>query len=253
MAKRYFLQFSYNGTGYAGWQIQPNALTVQEVLNQKISMILREEISTVGAGRTDTGVHAKEMFCHFDINNADIKTESFLNTLNKVLPFDIAVSNLIRVSNKAHARFDALSRTYEYYITIKKDPFLIDKANFIPHILDINKMNEAAKILLNHKDFGAFSKSNTQVFTNNCDIAEASWRKEENLIVFKIKANRFLRNMVRAIVGTLLEVGKSQLGINEFEKIILSKNRSNAGESVAACGLYLVNIEYDWNKLTSEI
>ncbi len=245
--KRYFLRFSYDGTKYAGWQIQPNATTVQEVIEKQLSVLLRTNIETLGAGRTDAGVHAREMYCHFDVREEITDTKDLILRLNKTLPFDIAVQDLFEVRCDAHARFDATFRTYEYVITKVKDPFLINKAYFFNRELDIDLMNKAAKILFDHIDFTSFSKANTQVFTNNCTVTEAYWRRENNLLIFTITANRFLRNMVRAIVGTLMNIGLGKISIEDFKKIIEQKNRSNAGESVAACGLYLIKIAYPEN------
>lgn len=245
---RYFLKFSYNGTNYAGWQIQNNAITVQEIINEKMSLILKTPIETLGAGRTDTGVHAKEMYLHFD-HAEEIDKSPFLNSLNKILPHDIAVQDLLTVKETAHARFDAKARTYEYYITSVKDPFLQNQAAYYYGSIDIAKMNDAAKVLFEYIDFSSFSKSNTQTFTNNCKITFAEWRTEENLLIFKITADRFLRNMVRAIVGTLLQVGKEKITKDDVRKIIDSKNRSNAGDSVVACGLYLMEVRYNWDEI----
>lgn len=241
---RYFIKLAFNGTHYHGWQIQENAPTVQAVLNHSLSLMLKENIQTLGAGRTDTGVHAKEFYAHFDTQEEKKMDTNFIGRLNAFLPKDIVVFHIFPVAEKAHARFDAISRTYEYHIHIKKDPFLEEFSNYIYYSLDLKKMNETAQVLFHYKNFKCFSKSKTQVNNFICDIQYAQWQQHHHQLVFTIKANRFLRNMVRAIVGTLLEVGANKLSIDEFKKIIESGDRSNAGESVAACGLYLSKIEY---------
>jgi tRNA pseudouridine38-40 synthase len=209
-------------------------------------MVLNEPIQVTGCGRTDTGVHAKDYYAHFDTTKTDLiaNHDKWIYKLNSVLPNDIAVYQLIEVGPEASTRFDATSRTYEYWISKQKNPFMIDAANFIHSPLNLDAMNNAAKILLDYTDFSCFSKSNTQTFTNNCKITEAYWKEENNCIVFTITADRFLRNMVRAIVGTLLEIGEGKTKIEELKSIIESKNRSNAGASVPACGLYLTKIKY---------
>lgn len=201
----------------------------------------------MGAGRTDTGVHAKEMFAHFDFENP-IETENAVHKINSFLPSDISVFNIIPVHNDAHARFDAKKRTYQYHINTFKNPFSENLSWYYHKNLDIDLMNEAAKILFNHIDFESFSKTNTDVNTYNCIIYEAFWKQENNILVFTISADRFLRNMVRAIVGTLVYVGLHKISLEDFNEIIISKNRSNAGFSVPACGLYLTKIEYDFIK-----
>ncbi len=206
--------------------------------------MLREEISVVGAGRTDTGVHASFFMLHFDSENENINTADFVYKLNSFLPTDIAVQNMRKVKKDAHARFDATSRTYKYYITIEKNPFTTETVFRTKQNPDIQKMNEAANILFAFEDFTSFSRLHTDVKTNNCKIFQAEWTKEEAGLVFTIKADRFLRNMVRAIVGTLLEVGNGKLSIDEFRKIIERKDRGAAGASAPAHGLFLVDIEY---------
>lgn len=244
---RYFIKFSYNGTHYHGWQSQPNAISVQETLNKAISVILNQEIDLMGAGRTDTGVHAKMMFAHFDYEK-EIKPKSTIHKLNSFLPKDIAVSDIILVSENAHARFDAKKRTYEYHIHSLKNPFLNELSWYYPKNLNIGIMNQAAALLLNHTNFQCFSKVNTDVFTYDCDLIEAHWKQENNQLIFTISANRFLRNMVRAIVGTLINVGLQKITIADFNAIIESKNRCEAGFSVPAHGLYLTEIEYEYIK-----
>ncbi len=239
---RYFLSLSYNGEAYHGWQRQPNAVTVQEVLETALSTLLRESINIVGAGRTDTGVHAREYYAHFDY--PDTLADELVDRLNNFLPEDIAIHELIAVTEEAHARFSALSRTYEYRIVQSKDPFLLDRAYLMKQQLDVDKMNEAAELLKTYQDFECFSKSNTDVRTFICQIDTAHWRLEGNELIFTIRADRFLRNMVRAIVGTLLDVGKGKLSLEDVKAIIKSRNRSEAGVSVPAKGLYLVRVEY---------
>ena len=241
---RYFIQLSYNGTAYHGWQIQNNAITVQQVLNEKLSVILQEDIYVVGAGRTDTGVHAEFYMAQFDVKKSIDDFNLFLNKINKLLPKDIAIQKIFKVSSEANTRFDATSRTYEYRITNVKNPFLTNFTWYNRLEYDIDLMNKAAKILFDYIDFTSFSKTGTQVKTNNCKIYFAEWRKEGNLLIFRIKADRFLRNMVRAIVGTLIEVGRGKLNVDDMKKIIESKNRSNAGLSVPAQGLFLTEIGY---------
>ncbi len=242
--QRYFIQLSYKGTNYHGWQVQPNAVTVQEVLEKGLSVILRENIALVGAGRTDTGVHASFFVAHFDSINDNLDQSDFAYKLNSYFPKDIAIQKIWKVPDDAHARFDAVSRTYEYYITRKKNPFIDETSYKYLKELDIDAMNEAAEALQNYKDFTSFSKLHTDVKTNICTISYAKWEEKDDLLVFTIKADRFLRNMVRAIVGTLLEVGKKQITLEEFKSIIEEKNRCAAGASAPAEGLFLSNIDY---------
>jgi len=248
---RYFIELSFDGTNYHGWQIQKNAVSVQEVLNEKFSIILREPIETTGCGRTDTGVHAKEFFAHFDIERyTDYRLwtvneqENVLRSLNAILPHDIAIKRIFPVAADAHARFDATLRTYEYYIHFNKDPFKKGYSWELRDRPDIALMNKAAGIIKEYSDFSCFSKSNTQVKTNICKISKAEWIVKDDGIVFQISADRFLRNMVRAIVGTLMMVGKKEIEPEAVRNIIESKNRSNAGTSVPACGLYLTEVLY---------
>ncbi len=245
---RYFLNLAYNGANYSGWQIQPNALSVQQTIDEAISTILQQEINIVGCGRTDTGVHAKEFFAHFDLDkNISDKTEDITKRLNHFLPKDISIFKFIPVDSDAHARFDAVSRSYKYIVSRRKDPFYKDFSYYVHDNLNIDKMNEAAQILFEFTDFTSFSKLHTQVKTNNCKILQAYWGKKGHLLIFNITADRFLRNMVRAIVGTLLDVGRDKKTIEEFKNIIESKNRSNAGYSVPAQGLFLTKVDYPPN------
>ncbi len=241
---RYFAQLSFKGTAYHGWQIQPNAISVQEVLEKALSTILRENISVVGAGRTDTGVHASFYVLHFDVSEEIWDAQKLVFRLNSFLPPDIAVQKIWQVPKDAHARFSAISRTYHYYFTTEKNPFQTETAYFYHGKLDVDKMNEAAKILFEYNDFTSFSRLHTDVKTNLCKIFQAGWEMEGEMLVFKIKADRFLRNMVRAIVGTLLEVGKGKLSVEDFRNIIEQQDRKAAGTSAPAQGLFLTDIKY---------
>lgn len=241
---KYFIQLSYNGKNYVGWQIQPNGLSIQESLEKALSTILSEEIQVTGAGRTDAGVHARYFMAHFDTAWPYSDEKKLAYSLNSFLPFDIAVHDVFPVKEDAHARFDAISRTYEYWIVQYKDPFLKDFAYKFPRHLDVEKMNQAANLLMKYTDFTSFSKLHTDVKTNDCTISSAEWVLRENVLVFTISANRFLRNMVRAIVGTLLDVGVGKLNMEAFCDIIDKKDRSLAGFSVPAHGLYLTAIDY---------
>ena len=242
---RYFIKFSYKGTNYHGWQSQPNAISVQEVLNKALSTILNSEIDSMGAGRTDTGVHAQEMFAHFDFDKI-IDVENSIHKLNSFLPKDIVVFNIQKVHDNAHARFDAKKRTYEYHINTFKDAISNEQSWYYHQKLDLDLMNKACEILLKHTDFQAFSKVHTEVNTFDCKIQEAFFKQKNNKIIFAISADRFLRNMVRAIVGTLVYIGLKKITLEDFNQIIVSKNRNNAGFSVPAHGLYLTKIEYDY-------
>jgi len=244
---RYFIELAYKGTNYHGWQIQPDADSVQEMLHKALSMLLKKPIDIMGAGRTDTGVHARQMYAHFDYED-EIDSKQLVHKLNSFLPKDIVVFDIFKVSDEAHARFDATKRTYEYHIHTKKDAFE-NEGSFQFHLsLDIEKMNEACSILLKHTDFECFSKVNTDVNTFNCKIFEANWKQNGTKIVFTISADRFLRNMVRAIVGTMINIGSGKINVSDLEKIIESKDRSQAGFSVPAHGLYLTKVEYNYIK-----
>ena len=243
---RYFIEFSYDGSLYHGFQKQLNAITVQEIMENGISTILRDRIDIVSAGRTDTGVHAVNMFAHFDYDiKSKIEESNFCHLLNRLLPADIVVIAIHKVKSDSHSRFDAISRTYNYYITDTKNPFNHKYRYYLSEELDYIMMNKASKILYEHQDFKCFSKSNTDVKTYNCKITNAEWLKSEDDWKFIITSNRFLRNMVRAIVGTLIEIGRGKLEIDDLEKIIQSKDRRNAGYSVPAEGLFLKEIIYD--------
>lgn len=243
-AHRYFLRLSYHGKNYHGWQAQPNAHTVQAEIDSALLKLTRQQVETVGCGRTDTGVHAKEFFAHFDLDERVENCEAFCHHLNGILPTDIAVQQLIPVKADAHARFDAVSRTYEYRLYRHKNPFLKEVACFYPYDLDVTAMNNLARVIMQYSDFSCFSKSNTQVFTNNCKIMHAEWTSMDHRLVFTISANRFLRNMVRAIVGTLLEGGMHRLDEAELRNILEQKDRKLAGASMPACGLFLTAVAY---------
>ncbi len=244
---RYFIEIAYDGTAYHGWQVQDNAVSVQQKLNEALAILLRQEVETTGAGRTDTGVHATQLYVHFDADAPILSNpDRFLHSLNALLPFDIAVKTLIPVSANAHARFDAKERSYEYHVHFEKNPFLHQYSWFLRDFPDLERMNQAASYLLGKKDFSCFSKSNTQVFTNICDIKRAEWMEHDGKLVFHISADRFLRNMVRAIVGTLMDIGLGKKPIAYMEEVIASKDRGKAGTSVPACGLYLTRINYPY-------
>jgi len=240
---RYFLELSYAGTNYHGWQIQPNARTVQETIEKALGLLLRIPVKIVGAGRTDAGVHARQMFAHFDTDKA-INPDDLTYKLNSFLPIDIAIHKIHPVTDEAHARFDATARSYQYFIHRYKDPFLTETSWYLAKDLDVDLMNRAAKILTQYKDFKSFSKTRTDVKTYLCDVRQAMWQKLDNQLVFNITADRFLRNMVRAIVGTLVNVGLHKISTDDFKQIIESRNRSNAGFSVPAKGLFLTEIVY---------
>lgn len=240
---RYFIKLSYNGGAYHGWQIQPDAITVQEVIEKALSTLLNQTISIMGAGRTDTGVHATEMYAHFD-TDLDLDDTNIVYKLNSFLPKDIAIYDLFKVKEDVHTRFHATSREYVYRIALTKNVFTFNNVFFVKQDLDVDKMNQAAKILFQYKDFQCFSKSNTDVKTYNCDIMKAEWFFKNDELHFVIKANRFLRNMVRAIVGTMINIGIGKLEVEDLHHIIKSKNRSEAGFSVPAHALYLTKIEY---------
>jgi tRNA pseudouridine38-40 synthase len=242
---RYFIFLSYKGTNYHGWQIQPNSVTVQKILEDALSTILGEKISTTGAGRTDTGVHALVFCAHFDCEKSDLEFDKkFIHKLNRFIPKDISIGSIRKVQPDANARFSAISRTYKYYISRSKNPFAEDSSLYLHGDIDIDSMNKAAKILFKHTDFTSFSKLHTDVKTNNCRIYSAQWESTGDQLVFTIKADRFLRNMVRAIVGSMIDIGFGKKDPESFEAIILSKDRCKAGKSAPAKGLFLTGIEY---------
>ncbi|MGC4130087.1 MAG: tRNA pseudouridine(38-40) synthase TruA [Bergeyella sp.] len=242
---RYFIEFSYNGKNYFGYQIQRRENSVQQELEKALSTILREEIKTTGAGRTDTGVHAKKMFAHFDTEQ--ILDENLPYRLNSFLPADIAVKRIFKVKDDFHARFDATFRTYEYYISLEKNPFTENFAwQFRKPDFNLEKMNEACKILFEYEDFGSFAKVGGDNKTNLCKIYKAEWEQNGTELKFTISANRFLRNMVRAIVGTMVEIGSGKIRPEDLRKIIVDQNRNSAGSSAPAHGLFLVDVGYEW-------
>lgn len=240
---RFFVELSFNGKNYHGWQIQPDAVSIQEVLENAFSTLLREEVKLTGAGRTDTGVHARQLFAHFD-TPTEFDLSEMIFRLNSFLPKDIAIKEIFKVKAEAHARFDATEREYKYQIALAKDPFLQDFAYNLHVIPDIEAMNAAAELLLSHQDFQCFSRSNTDVKTYYCDVKTAFWKMEGKLLVFTICADRFLRNMVRAIVGTLLEVGLGKKSLDDFRDVLQSKDRTKAGASAPAHGLFLTRVGY---------
>lgn len=243
---RYFLHLAYNGAGFCGWQRQPNAPSVQQTIEEAMALILRKHTPITGAGRTDTGVNAACMYAHFDVDNPIEKPESFLRSLNHICGKNIAFYGLIPVADDAHARFDATARTYKYYVIERKNPFSYPLTWLSPSHLNFPLMNEAAEILLHTEDFTSFAKLHTDVKTNICDVTEAHWDREGDGYVFTITANRFLRNMVRAVVGTLVEVGRGKISLDEFKRIIEAKDRCEAGTSMPPGALFLHNIRYPY-------
>lgn len=240
---RYFITLSYDGTAYHGWQIQPHSISVQEELHKALSTLLRQPMEVVGAGRTDTGVHARKMVAHFDYGELDCS--QLVYKLNKILPRDIAVQKVEAVAEDMHARFSAKSRTYNYFVHLSKDPFRRAYSWQVYGEPDFDLMNRAAEVLMEYRDFTSFSKLNTDTKTNDCTITEAHWdRVGDGQWCFTISANRFLRNMVRAIVGTLLEVGRSRMTIEQLRQVIEAKDRCRAGDSVPGNALFLVEVEY---------
>lgn len=259
MIHRYFIKVSFDGTNYSGWQVQKNsAHTVQQKINDGLSKLLSEKIEVFGCCRTDAGVHAKELYAHFDSKRNLIPSQAtplshgrgkggevdWLHKFNSMLPVDISIDEIIPVVEDANARFDATARTYLYFINSKRNPFLINRSYYYYSELDIVLMNKAAALLKKNKDFSAFSKLHTQAKTNICKISKAEWKIAEDGLVFTIRADRFLRGMVRMIVGTMILVGKHKITLSDFKKIIDSKDCQNAGALVPACGLYLTKVEY---------
>ncbi|MFD0932987.1 tRNA pseudouridine(38-40) synthase TruA [Psychroflexus salinarum] len=241
---RYFIQLSYLGTQYHGWQKQLDSISVQSQVNHALQTALQESVDVVGAGRTDAGVHASGYVAHFDSEQNIVDYKKLIFKLNSILPADIAVHDFKKVHKDFHARFDAISRSYDYSIVQYKDPFSLGKSYFVKNELDVNAMQQASNLLFNHKNFKSFSKVKTDVYTFDCEIKKAIWHQNGHFLLFEISANRFLRNMVRAIVGTLVEVGLHKISVEEFNAIILAQDRSRAGKSVPAHALVLKNIEY---------
>ena len=242
---RFFITLSYDGTRYHGWQVQPNGPSVQEKLQWALSTILRQDIQVTGAGRTDAGVHARMMVAHFDVETMDFDLQDLTYKLNRLLPQDIAIQKMEPVSDEMHARFSATSRTYHYYIHTVKDPFHRAYSCELHYPLNFQLMNEAAAILMTYEDFGAFCKAHADVKTTLCHITAAEWHQTSpSCWYFEITANRFLRNMVRAVVGTLIDVGRGRLSLDDFRKVIEGKRRTEAGESMPANALFLEDVKY---------
>ena len=243
---RYFINLSYNGTNYHGWQAQKNAISIQKVLTDALCMMLREEVSLTGCGRTDAGVHAREYYAHMDLVKELGRTQAgkLVFKLNSFLGKDISLREIFSVRPDAHARFSATLRTYKYYITLVKDPFLVDRSYYHFGPIDIDLMNRGAELIMKYSDFTSFSKVDSDTKTKICRISEAQWERSGDLLVFTISADRFLRNLVRAIVGTLLDLGTGKMLLRDLKLVIEAKNRSDAGDSVAACGLFLEQVVY---------
>lgn len=245
---RYFMRLAFNGTPFFGWQIQPKDVSVQEVLENALTMLLKssERVAVTGCGRTDTGVHARDFMAHFDFPEMLDEDRLLILTrkLNSFLPKEIVIFSIFQVDDRAHARFDAIDRTYRYYVSTVKDPFTFAFSYRVYGRLDVEKMNEAARLLLENDDFTSFSKVHTQVNNMRCKVIHAEWTVQDGLLVFEITANRFLRNMVRAIVGTLLQVGKGKISVADFQNVIQQKNRCSAGDSVPARALFLERVRY---------
>lgn len=252
---RYFMRLAFNGTPFFGWQIQPKDVSVQEVIENALTLLLmrpdengqRQRVAITGCGRTDTGVHARDFMAHFDLEQEldEAQRLQLVNKLNSFLPKEIVIYSIVPVADDAHARFDALDRTYRYYVNIRKDAFNFPYAHRVFEKLEVNKMNEAAQLLLKNEDFTSFSKVHTQVNNMRCHVTHAQWVERDGQLVFEITANRFLRNMVRAIVGTLLLVGKGKITVQDFQDIIEQKNRCKAGDSAPAHALFLEKVRYD--------
>lgn len=242
---RYFIQLSYLGTHYHGWQIQPHSISIQQKINESLNTILRtKDIHVVGCGRTDTGVHASEYFAHFDIGTKIENLDKLVYKLNRILPFDIAIQSIFSVNKDHHARFSPTKRTYKYYISLEKSPFFDKTSLFYNHSLNLDLLNQAAAIILDYIDFESFCKAHSDANNYLCTVTASYWEKIDNQIIYTVTANRFLRNMVRALVGTQLDVGRGYITIEDFKQIIESKKRTNAGKSIAAKGLFLQKIDY---------
>ncbi|MFI3263651.1 MAG: tRNA pseudouridine(38-40) synthase TruA [Rikenellaceae bacterium] len=244
---RYFIEISYCGKNFNGWQVQPDAVTVQGEIERAISLLLREKVNIVGAGRTDTGVHARYYVAHFDTNSPkDVTSDDFKYHFNAILDANIVIHNIEKVKDDAHARFDAVSREYKYYVSPVKNPFARDFSYQYYRKLDVQKMNEAAAMILDYEDFTSFAKIHTDVKTNNCDVMVSEWAVEGDMLVYTVRANRFLRNMVRALVGTMLECGQGKITTEQFREIIEAKHRSRAGSSARSEGLFLTDVQYPY-------
>jgi tRNA pseudouridine38-40 synthase len=243
---RYFIEVGYKGSNYAGFQIQQNANTIQAEIEKALQIFYRSKIELTGSSRTDAGVHAKQNYFHFDFETELENTQKAVYHLNAILPVDIVVNNIKKVTTDAHCRFDALSRSYEYKITAVKNPFLIDSAYFYPYKVDINLLNECALLVLNNTNFEGFSKKNTQVFTHNCTILNSTWTEENGQYLYNVTGSRFLRGMVRGLVGTMLLVGRSKLSITEFKAILISNNANKTDFSTPAHGLTLNEVKFNY-------
>lgn len=241
---RYFLEISYDGTDYHGWQVQPNGISLQEVIEEKLSLLLKTPTAILGSGRTDAGVHAMRQFAHFDCAELPYQKEELIYKLNRILPIDISIRNIHPVIEKAHARFDATLRSYHYHISYIKDPFRHKYRYTLWHPLDVDKMQEAAKMLFNYNDFASFCKYHHDAKTTLCKLEKAEWVESPGNLNFIISSDRFLRNMVRAIVGTMVELGKGQITLDDFKNIIEAKDRQAAGFSCPASGLFLAEVLY---------
>jgi len=249
---RYFISLAYDGTAYHGWQAQKNAISIQKVLTDALGMMLREPVSLTGCGRTDTGVHARQYFAHFETEKEMGKAQAakLVFKLNSYLARDIAIGQIFQVRADAHARFSAILRTYKYYISLQKDPFLVNQSWYHYGNIDMEMMNRGAELIMKYSDFTSFSKVDSDTKTKICKVSEARWEKNGSLLVFTISADRFLRNMVRAIVGTLLDLGTGKMNLRELRMVIEAKNRSDAGDSVPACGLFLERVVYPGDVLS---
>ena len=244
---RYFIRLSYRGAPFHGWQIQPNAISVQEEIEKALSIALRAPVALTGAGRTDTGVNARNMFAHFDFGPSLPDKGKLLVSLNRLCGKDIAIHDIIEVKDDAHARFDATERTYKYFVTFEKTPFFYPLSWFCSQRLDIRKMNEAAEVLLQTEDFTSFAKLHSDAKTNRCKVTKAEWKMTgESTAVFTITADRFLRNMVRAVVGTLVDVGRGKMSVDSFREVIERKDRCAAGQSMPGEALFLWDVKYDY-------
>lgn len=244
---RYFIRLSYRGAPFHGWQTQPNAISVQEVVERALSTVLRTDISIVGAGRTDTGVNARVMYAHFDYENTLPDINRLLVSLNRLVGKDISIHDLFRVADNAHARFDATLRTYKYFVAFEKTPFFYPLSWFCPNRLNMEKMNEAASLLIDTEDFTSFAKLHSDAKTNICHVSRAEWKMlDSDMAVFTISADRFLRNMVRAVVGTLVDVGRGKMSLCEFEDVINKKDRCSAGQSMPGEALFLWDVKYNF-------
>lgn len=242
---RYFIFLSYTGTSFHGWQIQPDAPTVQKTLDNALSLVLSEDIASTGAGRTDTGVHASLFCAHFDSKKEDLLSDKkLIFRLNRLLPADIAIKSIRKVHPDTNARYSAISRTYEYIISRTKDPFLYSYSWFIHGNIDVAAMNNACSLLMKHSDFTSFSRLHSDAKTNICKVYSAGWSETCDRLIFTVRADRFLRNMVRAIVGTMIELGTGKIDLQKFEEIIEARDRCRAGRSAPAKGLFLTDIEY---------